>query len=329
MSTSQRDAGSAAEGVTAHTAQGTADIAAAQGFRLDAGHLRDLSRRRNGPALRRLAAHLGLVALGMAAVWHWRDTLWVAPLIWLTGYPLAFLFSVLHETAHQTAFRTRALNLAAGHLAGLLILLPYGYYQAFHWDHHRHTQQPGLDPELTLALPDKPASVIWLMLGLGAWFGRMVPNLLRHAAGRVRAPWVTGERGAAVVLEARLYLGVYLLVVAASLAWQTWAAIVLWLLPLAAGQMLLRPYLLAEHTGCDESADMLRNTRSIDTHPVVRFVAWNMPYHAEHHRYPAVPFHALPRLHALARPHLAHSTDGYRVAVRQVWRVLVGRGQAG
>ena len=33
-------------------------------------------------------------------------------------------------------------------------------------------------------------------------------------------------------------------------------------------------------------------------HRLVRFIAWNMPYHAEHHSYPTVPFHQLPRFHA-------------------------------
>jgi fatty acid desaturase len=30
---------------------------------------------------------------------------------------------------------------------------------------------------------------------------------------------------------------------------------------------------------------------------VFRFMYWNMNYHLEHHMYPMVPYHALPRLH--------------------------------
>ena len=33
---------------------------------------------------------------------------------------------------------------------------------------------------------------------------------------------------------------------------------------------------------------------------------WEMPYHAEHHRYPALPFFALAPAHASLGPHLAH-----------------------
>jgi len=38
----------------------------------------------------------------------------------------------------------------------------------------------------------------------------------------------------------------------------------------------------------------------------IRFLMWNMPYHAEHHLCPAVPFHQLPALHRLLQEKLAH-----------------------
>ena len=292
-------------------------------LRLSADELRAFSLRRDGPGLRRAAAHLGAVLLGMTAIWQSRGTVWVVPFVLLTGWPLAFLFNAMHECAHQTAFKTRALNLALGHLAGLCILLPYEYYRSFHWEHHRHTQQPGLDPEMSLVLPRTRGGWLWLMLGFPIWFKRNVPTLLRHAGGRVRAPWVGPDKRDLIVREARAYAAVYVLLVLASILAGPRALLLLWLLPLAAGQMLLRPYLLAEHTGCGQSRDMFENSRSIDTNRLVRFFAWNMPYHAEHHAYPAVPFHALARLRERAGPHLRRRTPGYRAATRQVFAFLV------
>jgi len=35
--------------------------------------------------------------------------------------------------------------------------------------------------------------------------------------------------------------------------------------------------------------------------PVLRFLYWNMNYHVEHHMFPLVPYHALPKLHALMK----------------------------
>lgn len=64
-------------------------------------------------------------------------------------------------------------------------------------------------------------------------------------------------------------------------------------------------------------ADMFANSRTTFTTAAVRWIAWNMPYHAEHHAFPAVPFHRLPQLHRLTRPHLKTTETGYaRFAAR-------------
>src|SRR4029077_531884 len=89
----------------------------------------------------------------------------------------------------------------------------------------------------------------------------------------------------------------------------------------------LRPYLLAEHTACAFTRDCLENTRTTRTLAVVRLFAWNMPYHAEHHAFPAVPFHALPRLHAHVRARLANLEPGYVAATVKVNRYLFGDGR--
>ena len=77
-------------------------------------------------------------------------------------------------------------------------------------------------------------------------------------------------------------------------------------------QPLMRAYLLAEHTGCEHSENMFANTRTLLTNPIVRFYAWDMPYHVEHHAYPGVPFHALAKLHHLIRDDIVYLNPGYR-----------------
>ena len=56
---------------------------------------------------------------------------------------------------------------------------------------------------------------------------------------------------------------------------------------------------------------MLENTRTTLSNAVIRKLAWNMPYHAEHHSYPGVPFHRLPEFHALIEGHLKQVETGY------------------
>ena len=82
------------------------------------------------------------------------------------------------------------------------------------------------------------------------------------------------------------------------------AALIYWVMPMLLGQPFLRLYLLAEHGGCPKVRDMLANTRTTKTTALVRFLAWNMPYHTEHHVYPAVPFHRLPEAHDLLKDKL-------------------------
>ena len=66
------------------------------------------------------------------------------------------------------------------------------------------------------------------------------------------------------------------------------------MLPVLLGQPALRLYLLAEHGDCPRVANMFENTRTTFTTAMMRFLAWNMPYHVEHHVYPQVPFYRLP-----------------------------------
>jgi fatty acid desaturase len=60
--------------------------------------------------------------------------------------------------------------------------------------------------------------------------------------------------------------------------------------------------------------------------PISRFIYWNMNYHVEHHMFPMVPYHALPKLHELIKHDLpAPNTsmwDGYREMVPAFLRQL-------
>jgi len=70
-------------------------------------------------------------------------------------------------------------------------------------------------------------------------------------------------------------------------------------------------YLMAEHTGLTNQGSQFLRTRSTRSNPAIRWLMWNMPYHAEHHAFPAIPFHALPALHAQCKPKPPHRVAGY------------------
>jgi len=287
--------------------------------------LHGLMERSDGPALLRTAWHFGVLALTGAALWRLRGTGWLAPVLLAHGYVLAFVFCAFHETAHRTAFRTRWLNTAVGTVAGLLIIWPYRNYRVFHWEHHRHTQVPGRDPELYFRKPSSLPAYLLVLTGIPN-FNRRFGDVLRLASGRADRPWMAPSERRPLIAEARGYLAVYIALAGVSLAAGSPAALLLWLAPLLAGQAFLRPYLLAEHTACAFTHDCLENTRTTLTLRLVRLFAWNMPYHAEHHSYPAVPFHALPRLHERVRDKIANLEPGYLAATARVNRYLFDGG---
>ena len=122
--------------------------------------------------------------------------------------------------------------------------------------------------------------------------------------------------------EARLLLGACLLALLISIAASSAALLYLWLGPVLLGQPFLRLYLLAEHTGCPLVANMLENSRTTRSLAPIRRLAWNMPYHAEHHAHPALPFHALPAAHRVLRARIAVQAPGDVAVHREILALL-------
>ena len=94
------------------------------------------------------------------------------------------------------------------------------------------------------------------------------------------------------------------------------------LVPALLGQPFLRLFLIAEHTGCAFDEDMLANTRTTYTNAAVRLLTWRMSYHAEHHSFPSVPFHALPKVDALLGARARVTSPGYLAVHRALLRQL-------
>jgi fatty acid desaturase len=67
---------------------------------------------------------------------------------------------------------------------------------------------------------------------------------------------------------------------------------------------------------------MLENSRTTYTNGLVRFLAWNMPFHAEHHAWPSIPFHLLPQANAMIRNKLRTTSFGYRGAMGEIWAAM-------
>lgn len=234
------------------------------------------------------------------------------------GVVLVFLFAPLHESVHYTAFASRGLNRTVAAIAGWLLLLPSRWFRFYHLSHHRHTQDPALDPELQARPIDDRFRHVRHLSGWPYWRAQ-TRLIVRQARGRVDDLFVPAYERLSIVRQARFSLAIYGLVAIVSLATGSWLAVKLWLVPVLLGQPFLRAYLMAEHGNCPFIADMFRNTRTTFTNGLVRFLAWNMPYHTEHHAYPAIPFHNLPEAHKALASQLRVTENGYLTVQRKLF----------
>lgn len=267
-----------------------------------------LNAKENATGLRHLAIHFSAV-LAFAGYIAAGLPLWPLAILPL-GVLLAFLFTLQHECTHRTPFASPWLNEGVGVITGVLLFQPFYWFRAFHMAHHKHTNDPRHDPELQGdAKPETCAELIWHLSTLGYWADK-VTTLMGNAFGENTSPYLNARNRSKIKKEARAMLALYAAFFFAIVFANT-LLVWVWLLPLATGFPFLRLYLLAEHGRCPQVSNMFANSRTTQTTKLIRFLAWNMPYHAEHHAAPNVPFHKLPALHALAKPHLMALSPGY------------------
>jgi fatty acid desaturase len=273
--------------------------------------LRGLQTRSNAQGAMRLAVHgVCLIAAGwwVAVASGW----WQVLAVFVLGLVQAALFAPAHETMHQTAFASRRVNQVVQWLTSAPSLLNAQFYTAFHLAHHRHTQIPGLDPELLSPPPATIGGYVARVLGWIYWRLRLLVVWDAWRGDLSRYPYVTAAAAPGIIRSVRamtVVLAGGAIVSALVFGWKT--PLLFWIGPELLGQPPLRAYLLAEHTGCTHDRNGLTNTRTTLTLWPVRLLMWNMPYHCEHHLYPSIPFHRLPDAHRSIRDRIGHLQIGY------------------
>ncbi|MEM7216244.1 MAG: fatty acid desaturase [Pseudomonadota bacterium] len=250
---------------------------------------------------------IGLIVTGSWIVFAL--PIWQAAML-IHGIQIVFLFTLLHETVHETPFSSPFLSRIAGWICGILIILPPVWFRYFHLAHHRYTHNPEKDPELEGAPIDSVGRYLWAVTGISVWKFH-IATLFANACGKSDYHYLPKSAADRTRREAQVMIALYFALIA--LSWYLASAVLfwVWILPMLLGQPFLRLYLMAEHGRCPHVANMLENTRTTFTNRIVRWLAWNMPYHAEHHAYPSVPFHKLPEFHKVAKEHLRVTENGY------------------
>jgi fatty acid desaturase len=281
-----------------------AGLAGAEWYRapIPRAEMKALMQRSDGPALRdTLLWILLLAASGVIAYESW-GTWWAVPAFAIYGILFASCGdSRQHECFHGTAFRTQWLNTVIHQVASFMMLRQARIHRWSHARHHTDTLIVGRDPEIEVkrppSLPGILLDLVYLRDGL-----RQFRAIVGNALGRLSADDADyvpeGERWKAV-LEARIYVAIFAAVAVWCIAVGSILPAMLIVFPAFFGawvDLILFGY--AQHAGLQENVlDHRLNTRTFYLNPVGRFIYWNMNYHLEHHMFPMVPYHALPRLH--------------------------------
>ncbi len=278
-------------------------LATAEWYQCPVGRkeMKALMQRSDGPALRDTAIWFGAMALSGFGGWYFWGS-WAA-------VPFFLVYGVLygsscdsrwHECGHRTAFKTRWMNDVVYYIACFMVLREPTVWRWSHTRHHTDTIIVGLDPEIAVPRPPDIAGILLNLFGIKSAIA-LVKKLSYHVRGKLQPgeeTYIPESERPQVYLEARIMVLLYLAIPVWCIAVSSILPAMFLGLPSFYGAFMMVFFGLTQHAGLDEDVlDHRLNSRTVYMNPVFRFLYLNMNYHVEHHMFPMVPYHALPRLH--------------------------------
>ncbi len=267
--------------------------------------MKELMQRSDGPATRDTLLWIGLLILfGGLGAYFWGSWLCV---------PFFLAYGVLygssgdsrwHECGHGTAFKTPWKNDAVYQIACFMMVRNPVVWRWSHARHHTDTIIVGRDPEIIAPRPPSLFKIALAFVGL-ADTPQSLLAMFRYAFGGLtdaeRDFIPEGEQHKAVGV-ARIWVAIYAATLLACVLTRSILPLMLIGLPRFYGAWHHILTGLTQHIGLAEDVlDHRLNCRTVYMNPASRFVYWNMNYHVEHHMFPMVPYHALPRLHEVMK----------------------------
>ncbi|MEL6858054.1 MAG: fatty acid desaturase [Pseudomonadota bacterium] len=221
--------------------------------------------------------------------------LWLGFIIATVNVTLSYLPS--HEAQHdiiaKPGSKLRWLNQLVGHLSTIPLVLPYRVAKVTHMDHHKHANDPALDPDYS-SHADGPMQAIW----------KSLLNRQPRANGGFNAYGETLQRKERldVLLDGIVYQILHYGILFA-LAWSGYAmeAALLWWLPRHIALTYIQYYLswAPHHPG--HQTGRYRDTRSFRS-ILGNFGSLGMQYHIIHHLHPRIPLYRTPRAYWEMKP---------------------------
>lgn len=267
--------------------------------------MKELMQRSDGPAIRdTIIWFAALIVTGGLGAYFW-GSWWCVPFFLAYGVLYGSASdSRWHECGHGTAFKTRWMNDVVYQIACFMIMRNPVTWRWSHARHHTDTIIVGRDPEIAVMRPPDLARVVLNFFGiLDSWFA--MSDMVRNAFGHISAAeksFIPEMEQPKMVRIARIWLAIYVATVAACLWMGSILPLMLVGLPRLYGAWHHVMVGLLQHGGLAEDVvDHRLNTRTVYMNPISRFIYLNMNYHVEHHMFPMVPYHALPKLHEMIK----------------------------
>lgn len=294
---------------------------------IDRKDMKALMQRSDQPAIRDTVIWLGLMlAFAIGAYLTW-GTWWCVPFFFAYGVLYGSASdSRWHECGHGTAFRTQWMNQWVYEIACFMIMRNSTRWRWSHTRHHTNTYIVGLDAEIAVMRPPDLIRTIFAFVGVFDAYEHF-KSITTNSFGVISdddKSFIPEMEWARVIKVARVSFLIY----AATIALAIYSGSILPLmfvgLPRLYGCWHMVLVGLMQHGGlADNVLDHRMNSRTVYVNPISRFIYWNMNYHVEHHMFPMVPYHALPRLHDMLKHDFPAPTASIWAAYKEMipaWR---------
>jgi MocE subfamily Rieske [2Fe-2S] domain protein len=289
--------------------------------------MRELLERRDGPAIRDTLLWFALLfVFGCAGYLLWGSWWAVIPFAIYGVLYASVSDSRWHESSHGTAFKTDWMNNALYELASFMVLRESVHWRWSHTRHHSDTLVVGRDPEIVAQRPAKLFSLFLNYFNINA-LRMYLSNVFLHCTGRLTAEeetYIPKSEHGKLITRARIYVLIY----AGLIAFSIYARSILPLMYVGLsnfyGAWLMVVYGYTQHAALAENVlDHRLNCRTVTMNWLNRYLYWNMGYHVEHHMFPLVPYHALPKLHELVKADMPTPYNGLVEAYREIIPALL------
>jgi fatty acid desaturase len=241
----------------------------------------------------------------------------------IMGELYAIGFFTAHEAYHGAVFRSNSWTFMLSYVGFLPYLISPTHFKFWHCQcHHAFTSTPR-DPDSIGTLENKashPRFRSFFIPGIQNWMSYLgmfglytMEGLYALWAWETKAEWVEkfDFKRTQAKIESMSML-IFWILLGIGIGWQSSLYIII--LPMMITNFIQASYLLTQHVLCPINinsfdSNALKNSMSVEAHPILDFLHFNTSYHAEHHLFPSMSSKFFPQVSQVLQEILGG--DGY------------------